>query len=226
MASAASRNPATMAALAAIGTLAVFGVYALGSHWLMTHAAQEPWAVAVLFGPLVLAVAVAAWKRRQHLVLAACAGVVLVLVWVVVRGGVADANRMYVLQHAGIHLALAWSFGITLRRGATPLITAMARTVHEVFTPEMQAYTRWLTQAWVAYFVGMVGLSALIYVLAPWAWWSIFCNVLSPLFAVAFFVIEHVVRYQRHPDFERVSLRRALTAWRQSDPHADGAPRS
>jgi uncharacterized membrane protein len=136
-----------------------------------------------------------------------------------------DTNRLYVLQHGGIHLALAWTFGSTLRPGATPLITAMARTVHEVFTPEMQAYTRWLTRAWVIYFVGMVVLSLAIYMLAPWNWWSIFCNMLTPLFAVGFFVIEHVVRYWRHPHFERVSLRRALTAYTRSDAGSSGAPR-
>jgi uncharacterized membrane protein len=126
---------------------------------------------------------------------------------------------MYVLQHAGIHLALAWAFGSTLRAGATPLITALARTVHEVFTPAMQAYTRWLTGLWAVYFVGMVVVSVLIYTLAPWPWWSLFCNVLTPLLAVAVFVVEHVLRYRRHPDFERVSMRAAMNAWRAHDAH-------
>jgi uncharacterized membrane protein len=219
--------PAALAALAALAMLAAFAVYAVGSHWLMVNAAQEPWAVAVLFGPLVLALGGAALKREQWGVLAACVAGVAVLALVVARGGVADAKRMYVLQHAGIHLALAWTFGSTLRSGATPLITALARTVHQVFTPAMQAYTRWLTGAWAAYFVGMVVVSALIYGLAPWPWWSIFCNVLTPLLAVAVFVVEHVLRYRRHPDFERVSLSRAFKAYRHADDAkaAEGAPR-
>ena len=190
--------------------------YAVLSHILMVHFAQRPWAVAALFGPLLLALAGGSWVRRQWVVLAGCAALVAWLAWLVWRGGVADINRMYVLQHAGIHLALAWTFAVTLKTGSTPLITGLAERLHRHFSPEMRAYTRWLTGAWVLYFLGMVVLSAAIYVLAPWPWWSLFCNVLTPAFAVAFFVGEHLMRYVRHPDFERVSLRAAFGAYRDA----------
>ena len=208
------RHTTLWTALAAGGTLVAFAAYALLSHWLMTHAAREPWAVAVLFGPLLLAVAGGALGRRQWPLLAACGAVVALLGLVVARGGVDDANRLYVLQHGGIHLMLAWTFGNTLRRGSTPLITALAHTVHIHFTPAMQAYTRWLTGVWAVYFLGMTALSLLIYALAPWPWWSLYCNVLTPLLAVAVFGVEHVLRYRRHPDFERVSMRNAIAAYR------------
>jgi uncharacterized membrane protein len=198
----------------ALLALSAFAGYAALSNWLMVHAAHEAWAVAVLFGPLLLAVAGAAWQRRQMGVLAACSAGVTVLVWVVMRGGVADAKRLYVLQHGGIHLALAWAFGSTLRTGNTPLISALAAQVHLHFTPAMQAYTRWLTGVWTLYFVGMVVVSALIYTLAPWPWWSLFGNVLTPLAALGLFVVEHGLRYRRHPDFERVSIRVAIDAYR------------
>jgi uncharacterized membrane protein len=194
--------------------------YALLSHWLMVNAAQAPWAVAVLFGPLVAAVAATGWQRRQPLVLAACAAGVLLLAGIVLRGGVADINRMYVLQHAGIHLALAWAFGSTLRGGATPLITTLARGVHQRlglrFDAEVERYTRGLTAMWAAYFVAMVLLSFTIYALAPWPWWSVFCNIVTPLAAGVVMVVEHVVRYRRHPHFERVSLRAAIAAYSRS----------
>jgi uncharacterized membrane protein len=196
-------------------------LYALLSHQLMLHWAQAPWAVAALFGPLIVGVAAAAFSKKQKLVLLACAALVLLLALIVWRGGVADINRMYVLQHGGIHLALAWGFGLSLRSGHTPLITAMAEKLHTNFTPEMRAYTGRLTRAWVVYFVGMVLLSLLIYGLAPWPWWSVFCNLLTPLFAAAFFVGEHLLRYVRHPHFERVSMRSAFAAYQ----NRQGAPR-
>lgn len=202
--------PAWRLALAA----AALAAYAALSHWLMVNAADRPWAVAALFGPLVLAVAATGWRQRQPLTLAACAGGVAVLATVVALGGVEDVNRMYVLQHAGIHLALAWSFGLTLRPGGKALIEMLAERVHQHFSPEMRAYTRRLTLWWVLYFLGMVGLSVLVYALAPWAWWSLFCNVLTPLAAVAFFTGEPVLRYWRHPDFERVTLRTVYSAYR------------
>jgi uncharacterized membrane protein len=202
---------------------AAISAYALLSHWLMVHAADRPWAVAVLFGPLVAVVGGAGWQRRQPWVLGAFALAVAGLAGVVATGGVDDINRLYVLQHAGVHLALAASFGLTLRPGSKPLITAMAETVHLQVTPAMRAYTRRLTGLWTAYFIAMVALSGTLYAFAPWPWWSLYANVLTPLSAALLFVGEHAVRYLRHPDFERVSLGTAITAYRRAHAAAEGS---
>ena len=194
--------------------------YALASHWLMVHAANAPWAVAALFGPLLLAIGGVGWARRQWPTLAACAVLVLVLAVIVARGGVQDMQRMYVLQHGAIHLALGWSFAITLRPGSTPLISALARGLHtrlgQDFTPALAHYTRRLTALWVAYFVGMVAVSALIFWLAPWPVWSVFGNLVTPLAAGALFVGEYLLRYRWHPEFARITLRAAFEAYQHS----------
>ena len=195
--------------------LALVAAYAVASHLLMTHAGNHPWTVAALFGPLLAAAAWSGWHTRQPRLLLGCAVALVVLVGVVARGGVDDVNRLYVLQHAGIHLALAFTFGVTLRAGATPLIVAMGEKVHRVFTAEMRAYARRLTLAWVIYFVGMVVVSLIVYALAPWPWWSLFCNLITPAAAVGFFVGEPVWRHWRHPHFEPVSLRAAWDAYQK-----------
>ncbi len=195
--------------------LGLVAVYAVASHLLMTHASNHPWTVAALFGPLLAAAAWTGWQARQPRLLLGCALALVVLVGVVARGGVEDVNRLYVLQHAGIHLALAATFGITLRADATPLIVAMGEKIHRDFTADMRAYARRLTGAWVIYFVGMVIVSLAVYLLAPWPWWSFFCNLLTPLAALAFFVGEHVYRHWRHPHFEPVSLRAAWDAYQR-----------
>jgi uncharacterized membrane protein len=209
--------------------IAALAGYGLLSHLLMVHAAHAPWAVAVLFGPLVLAVATTGWQRRQPLLLAVCAAGVGVLVWIVTRGGVADINRMYLLQHAGFHAVLAWAFAVTLRPGATPFITTLARGVHGklrlAFTPEVEAYTRKVTVLWAAYFAGMVVVSVLLYLLAPWSWWSAFANLLTPLSAGLLMVGEHVMRYRWHPDFDRVTLSAAINAYRHSGTAQEPASR-
>ena len=209
----------------AAGAAALTG-YALLSHWLMVNAAGRPWAVAVLFGPLVVALAAAGWQRGQRWLLASCAAAVAVLAAVVWLGGVDDVNRMYVLQHAGIHLALAYGFGSTLRAGSVPLISGLAEalhlSLHHRFTPAMRDYTRRLTALWTGYFVAMVVLSMVIYWMAPWSWWSLFCNLLTPLSAALLFIGEHLLRYRRHPEFERVTLSSALAAYRQSGGLVDG----
>jgi uncharacterized membrane protein len=203
-----------------VAAAAALAAYALASHALMVHAPAEPWAVAALFGPLLAAAALGAWQRRHAPALVGCVGAAALLAAVVARGGLADTQRLYVLQHAAIHLVLAWTFGSTLREGATPLVSALAERVHRQFTPAMRAYTRALTRLWTLYFVAMVGVSFTIYALAPWPWWSLFCNLLTPLAAVGLFVGEYAWRRRRHPEFEPASL---AAAWRAYRTRADAA---
>lgn len=205
------------------GTGAALGAYAAVSHLLMVHAPDRAWSVAALFGPLWAAVALSGWLRRHGPTLLACALVLALVATVVARGGVEDIHLMYVLQHGGIHAALAWVFGLTLRDGRVPLITALAERVHEHVTPAMRAYTRRLTQLWAGYFLAMIGVSFALYAAAPWPWWSLFCNVVTPLAVVVLFVGEHVWRRVVHPEFERVSLLRVVQAYRQR--RGEGAAR-
>jgi uncharacterized membrane protein len=206
-----------------VGTAAALCAYAVASHLLMVHAPDRPWSVAALFGPLWAAVALSAWLRRHWPTLAGCAAVLVLVVVVVARGGVEDIHLMYVLQHGGIHAALALLFGLTLRAGEVPLITAMGESIHEVMTPAMRRYTRRLTAMWAGYFVAMIGVSVLLYSLAPWPWWSLYCNVLTPLAVVVLFVGEHVWRLFVHPEFERVPLLRVMHAYRQRRAQPAGA---
>ncbi|WP_395700051.1 hypothetical protein [Aquabacterium sp.] len=187
-----------------LGLLAV-ALYALASHWLMVHAADRPWAVAALFGPLLLPVLALAWRRGQALLLGVCALLAMGLVWIVSQGGLGNVRRLYLAQHAGVHLALGLSFLASLRGEGEALITQMARRVH-VLTPAMQAYTVRVTRLWVGYFLGMVLLSVGVYALLPWEAWSLLANVLTPLLIGVVFVGEHWARYRLHPEFDRITL--------------------
>jgi uncharacterized membrane protein len=203
--------------LAAVIALAGYGWL---SHWLMTNAPAQPWTVAALFGPLLAAIAFTGFKRRHWPTLALAAVCAAVVVVVVARGGVADVRRLYVLQHGAINAVLCWTFAMTLRPGSTALITMLGERVHTHFTPAMRDYTRWLTGVWALYFVAMIVVSVLLYTLAPWPWWSFFCNALTPLAAVAMFAVEHLMRYRRHPEFERISIARAVRAYQSHSAEA------
>jgi len=199
-----------------LSALAVIG-YALLSHTLMLRAADSPWAVAVLLGPLIVTLGGVALARRQWwlavLMVAGLAGLALV----VQRGGVSDLNRLYVLQHAGVHLALGLAFAISLRKGAVAMISGIAARVHaDGLTPTMQGYTRQVTRVWTLYFFGMALLSVGLYAVAPWALWSAFANIATPLATLALLVGEHALRYRLHPEFERVSIAAAMQAYRQT----------
>lgn len=209
-------------ALALLGAVA----YAVLSHWLMLTAAGTPWAVAAMLGPLLLVVAAAAWRARQWLLLAGLGVGVAWLTQVVLHGGVADVSRLYVLQHAGIHLALGASFAASLQgsaQGRLSLIGRIAEQVHGRLTPAMVAYTRQVTIAWVVYFALMASASVWVYLSEPWSAWSLLANLVTPLAIGAMFVGEHLLRYRLHPDFERVALMDAVRAYRRSGAAPGGA---
>lgn len=196
----------------AAGVLAA-GAYAVLSHWLMLHAAGEPWAVAALLGPLLLAALAVALQRRQWHMLAALALAVIGLAAVVARGGLGDMNRLYVLQHVGIHLALCASFGATLLGGRLSLIGRVAEHVHGTLSPAMAAYTRAVTRVWTIYFAAMALVSIWIYATGAWSTWSLLANVLTPIVIAALFIGEYLLRYRLHPEFERTTLSAAVRAY-------------
>jgi len=178
-------------------------------------AGDRPWAVGALLGPLVLALTAVAWQQRHGPAMLACVAALAVLVWIGATGQPQSINRLYLLQHAGIHFALGCMFAITLRPGATPLITALAAREHGTMTPAKAAYTRRVTLTWSGYFFAMVALSLALYAWAPWWAWSLFANLVTPLAAIALFVGEYWLRYRLHPEFERATLLQGLRAYRR-----------
>jgi len=191
--------------------------YALLSHVLMVAAADRPWAVLVLLGPLLLGVSAVALQQRHLPSLLACM-VAACGLWAYVSAheGLHRIEHLYVLQHAGIHFALGFVFSTTLRRDATPLVSAFASRVHRTITLELLRYTRHVTWAWSLYFAAMVLLSLALFIAAPWWWWSVFANLVTPVAAVALFVGEYLLRYRLHPEFERITLAQALRAYRET----------
>jgi uncharacterized membrane protein len=156
-----------------------------------------------------------AW--RFALVLGAAAVYVTISVLIATLcDGVDIVGRLYVLQHVGVHLALGFGFALSLRGPGLSMIGRIARQVHRDFTPAMAAYTYKVTAAWVVYFFGMAALSLAVYARAPWAAWSLLSNVVTPAAIVALFIGEHLLRYRLHPEFERVTLRDAVCAYRRS----------
>ena len=189
--------------------------YALLSHALMVLAGDKPWAVAALLAPLVLAVGGMAWQHRHLPTLLVCAAALGGLAWIGTSGQAQSINRLYLLQHAGIHFALGCAFAVTLRPGARPLITALAAR-HGTMTSVKAIYTRRVTTLWAGYFGVMVVLSLTLYAWAPWWVWSLFANLATPLAAIGLFVGEHWLRYRLHPEFERTTMLQALRAYRSA----------
>ncbi|MBL0418889.1 hypothetical protein JI739_00880 [Ramlibacter sp. AW1] len=185
------------------------------SHSLMTRAGDAGITLLVVLGPLVLLGIGGLWQSgRKVLALGCTVGAALAVAGL--RGQALSPALLYLAQHAGIHAALAAWFGSTLRRGSQPLITALAARVHGGMTPAMAGYTRRLTAVWTLYFLAMTTASLLLYACGDFDHWSLFANLLTPVFTVLMFVGEYLLRYRLHPEFDRVGLAAGFRAWQAS----------
>ncbi|WKB54177.1 hypothetical protein [Eleftheria terrae] len=200
--------------LGAAGGLA----YAVLSHQLMTHAADRPLALAVLLGPVAGLALLSLWRSGQRMVAALLALLGTALAAQAAHGGQVSPQWLYLAQHAGIHLGLGWWFGSTLRAGHQPLISLLAARAHRGLSPGLAQYTRRLTGVWTGYFFAITSVSLGLFAWAPFAAWSLFANVLTPLSLVLLFAGEYLLRYRLHPEFERVSITAAVRAWSQYQP--------
>jgi uncharacterized membrane protein len=191
--------------------------YVFGCHWLMTQAGDSPWNVVGVLSPMLLAVAVGAWRSGQRW-LGFVSGLAVVALCAQALVGVrVPQNMLYLAQHVGINALLAFAFGSTLRAGKTALITTMAARVHRQLTPDMVVYTRKITGVWTTYFVTMVVVSLALFMWAPFEAWALFANLFTPVAVVLMFVIEYLLRYRLHPEFERVSVADAIRSYMHRD---------
>ncbi len=198
--------------------LLVVAAYLTVSHWLTLHAADRPWALAAAVAPLWIGAMVVALRRRSWPALTALAGAAILVAAIVANGGLGDVRRLYLLQHAGIHLALGGVFLNSLRAGRMSLIGGVAMRVHGSLTPPMLAYCRAVTVSWVVYFFAMALLSMAVYRFFSWTAWSTLSNIVTPLVIAGWFGGEFVLRYWLHPEFERATLLQAARAYGRASP--------
>ena len=206
-----------------VASVAGAGAYTLLSHWLMVHAADRPWAIAALFGPLLAMVAGVAGRRRHVPTLVSIALLGGLLIAIVARGGLGDVRRLYLAQHAGLHALLAVACLASLRPGRLSWIGQAALRVHGHLTPAMVAYTARVTCIWASYFTAMAALSLAVYAACEWPTWSLLANLVTPAVIVALIVAEQLLRYRLHPEFERSTLADLVRAFSGPAAAAPGA---
>jgi uncharacterized membrane protein len=206
----------TTASYKTIATAALVLAGCVAGSIAMARAPESAWTAAAMLGPMLGVTVVWLWRSGRRSL--ACGAMVLagLLAWAVLQGRL-RTEHLYLAQHVLAHAALAAWFGSSL--SGTPLIVQVARRVHRL-TPIMHTYATNVTRAWTIYFVAMVVVSLLIYGAARFEVWTFFATVATPLSVVAMFVGEHLLRYRLHPEFERVTMRVAVQAWRQGPPPA------
>jgi len=178
----------------------------------------------VAITPLTLLACILAWRSpRRPLMLSLCLAA-FVAMYLMSDWLLAHYEWVFLLQHAGIYALLCLAFGRTLQSGHTPLVTGLARMVHDTMTPALDRYTRSVTWAWTIYFGATSVLSVLLFWLAPTAVWSAFAYLLSPVLLVLMFAAEYAVRFLVLPASDRAGPIEAIQAYRRRS--ASGAHRS
>jgi uncharacterized membrane protein len=117
-----------------------------------------------------------------------------------------------------INLALAAWFASTLRAGREPMITRFARAERGVLEADLAAYTRALTWVWVALFVAVAMIDAVLAVEGTRVAWLAFTGAGGYLMAGALFLGEWVYRRWRFRHYRHASplalVRHVLTVMR------------
>jgi uncharacterized membrane protein len=98
------------------------------------------------------------------------------------------------LSHAVLYGCLLALFAGSLRPGRTPLVSRLARRIRGHLSPAVVAYTRGVTIVWCWFCVAQLAGSAMLFLMAPRAVWSLFVNVLDTPLLAALFAGEYLVR--------------------------------
>lgn len=208
-----SVSPAQALRGAAVAGLAI--AWAVAAHIGSTGEGSPDFNTALGVAPLVAAAAMLIGRSRHlPLVVAGTLSLLgaLALLWTTLRQNIAV---LYLVQHVGINLALASLFGRTLRGPGEALVTRLARLVYpQGISPRKIRYTRGVTLAWTIFFVANATLSALLYVFAPAAAWSIYANLLGLPLLATMFLGEHLWRMRVLPPEERPGVAEIIRAWR------------
>lgn len=200
--------------------------YALLSHLSATSATHELSGAAVAVTPMLVLAFLLAWRsaRRASMLtlwLAGCALLYGTRSWLI-----AHYNWVFLLEHAGTYALLCATFGLTLKRGESPMVSRFARIVHGELTPALARYTRSATWAWTLYFGGLASLSLLLFWLAPIHVWSTFAYLLGMPLLVLMFAGEYAARCRLLPPADRAGPLEAIRAYRQASRKTAAPPQA
>jgi uncharacterized membrane protein len=103
-----------------------------------------------------------------------------------------------------IPLSVLVLFARSLRSGHTPIVTRVALQIRGNLPPELERYTRLVTQCWVVLLTGMAVSSLLLALYATPEFWSLMTNVIQYLLLASVFLLEYLFRrvHFRHLDHE------------------------
>lgn len=131
----------------------------------------------------------------------------------------ASESALYVLYLPPIvlPLLLLFVFGRTLLPGREPLITAIGEASRGPLSAAMRAYTRRVTQCWVAVLAAMFSWSLILVQMDDPKLWSWFTNFINYGMVIGLFIAEFFVRRLKFPDHDHPGFAEYLRIVRHAD---------
>jgi uncharacterized membrane protein len=176
--------------LAHIATL-LHDSWPLASNWLA-------WAALTVFFAVPLVPLLIQLNKRAWLMLL----IVMSILTTCALSGI-ERYLMY-LPPIVIPLSVLVLFARSLRAGQIPIVTRVARQIRGSLPPELERYTRLVTQCWVGLLISMALASLLFALFATPEFWSLMTNVIQYLLLAAIFLFEYLFRrwHFRHLEHE------------------------
>ncbi|UJR85396.1 hypothetical protein [Sandaracinus amylolyticus] len=113
-------------------------------------------------------------------------------------GGIATDDRRFLLAlPVMINAVLLVEFGSTLRAGATPMIERFARLQEPELDEPKQRHCRQWTWAWCTFFLLNGSTAAILALLAPVWWWTVYTGGIAYALMGLMFAAEYVNRRVR-----------------------------
>ena len=178
-------------ALGVIGGVFVLG-YPVLVYLGLTHLRAR--AVALLM--LVVVLGTAAWRARRTDV-RALLGVPVAVCALLAVGAVVDDGRVVLALPVLVNAVLLATFGVSLRRKATPMVERFARLQKPALSEAEVRYCRSVTLVWCAFFIANGAVAGVLAARAPLAWWTLWTGALSYVAMGTLFACEWVVRRAR-----------------------------
>jgi len=124
--------------------------------------------------------------------------------WLVMEGR--GLNALYI-PAAAIPAGMFMMFALSLREGEVPLVTRIARLMHDGEFPEdLVIYTRHVTQLWCGVCAAMFLSAVLLALFASAELWSLMTNVVHYIILGAVFLLEYAYRRWRFRHHEHSVL--------------------
>lgn len=111
-----------------------------------------------------------------------------------------------------IPLSVLFVFARSLRAGQTPMVTRVAQNIRGDLPPELDHYTRRVTQWWVAILIAQALSSVVLALYATPEFWSLMTNIVQYLIIAGVFVIEYSYRRWRFRHLQHESFPTLIAA--------------